>query len=897
MTAFHQLFGNAPVALAILGSNGRFLRTNGHYVNLFGYSLEEIPTIEDWWRSACPNPSRRERAMAAWKETILTIQAAGCPCNGIEHEVTCKDGQIRFVAISASLIGEDILAAFQDVSAQKRAEAFLRRSEERHRLLVENLPLGITIMDRYHNIVYTNKIKADYFNKRPDWFLGRKCHHEYEGQDFPCAHCPGTRAMADGESHEVVVQIDKPDGRSSWFHNRAFRYCNEQGEVEGFVELTEDITARKKAEEALRISEERLSYALQGSNEGLWDWNLETDEAYLSPRWMEMLGYGPNELPQRVQTWMSLLHPEDVERAQAHTEACLSGLQPRYEIEFRLRHKTGRWVPILSRAVIARDRHGQPLVPRRLVGTHMDMSGYKAMENALYASEARYRKVFECNPAAILIFSPQSWHFVECNPAAVAMLRIPDIEVLRTIGPEDISPERQPDGSLSRDQTRERIEAALRDGNCFFEWRHKRLDGEEFPSLTSLIPIELEGRVFLQATIHDHTEQKRAEDEQEKLRQQLHQARKMESIGRLAGGVAHDFNNMLGVILGYSELALGQLQPTQSLHADLREIHLAARRSSELTQQLLAFARKQTVSPKVLDLNATVEGMLNMLRRLIGEDIDVAWRPGKDSPQVRVDPSQLDQILFNLCANARDAIRDIGKITIETGCQVLDGPYCATNVDLVPGNYAVLSVSDNGCGMSQEIMAYLFEPFFTTKEIGRGTGLGLATVYGIVKQNHGHITVSSDPGQGSTFKVYLPRYETEATTEHKDAAVLPTVSGRKVILLVEDEPMLLEMAARMLGLLGHTVLTATTPGEAVRLAEEHAGQIDLLMTDVVMPEMNGRRLAELLQSSYPGLACLFMSGYTANVIVDHGVLEEGVAFLHKPFTLQELAEKIGGVVG
>jgi PAS domain S-box-containing protein len=398
------------------------------------------------------------------------------------------------------------------------------------------------------------------------------------------------------------------------------------------------------------------------------------------------------------------------------------------------------------------------------------------------------------------------------------------------------------------------------------------------------------------ASVRDITERKKAEEEKDKLQTQLTQSQKMESVGRLAGGMAHDFNNMLTVILGYTEMALDRVDHTQPLFANLQDIRKAAERSADLTQQLLAFARKQTVAPKVLDLNQVVEGMLKMLRPLIGEDIDLAWLPGKNLGLVKMDPSQVDQILANLCVNARDAIGDTGKVTIETDTVRLDTVYGMTHTDFLPGEYVLLAVSDNGCGMDAETRSHLFEPFFTTKATGKGTGLGLATVYGIVKQNNGVINVYSEPGQGATFKVYLPRHAAESDQVPWAGVAKPDARGYETILLVEDEPMILEMTALILKQQGYAVLTAATPGEAMQLAREHTGTISLLMTDVVMPEMNGRTLAKHLLAFDPDLKCLFMSGYTANVIAHHGVLDQGVHFIQKPFTVKDLAAKVREVL-
>ncbi|MGD9974729.1 MAG: transporter substrate-binding domain-containing protein [Desulfatirhabdiaceae bacterium] len=390
----------------------------------------------------------------------------------------------------------------------------------------------------------------------------------------------------------------------------------------------------------------------------------------------------------------------------------------------------------------------------------------------------------------------------------------------------------------------------------------------------------------------DVTERRHSENEREKLQAQLLQSQKMEAVGRLAGGVAHDFNNMLNVIMGYTEWSLTQLKPDDAIHHNLQEVLSAARRSADITRQLLAFARKQTVAPRVLDLNETVEGMLKMLRRLIGEDIDLYWKPGSGLGAVKMDPSQIDQILANLCVNARDAISGVGRLTIETANVRFDPAYCADHSGFVPGEYVMLAVSDNGCGMDKETLKNLFEPFFTTKDVGQGTGLGLATVYGIVRQNEGFINVYSEPDQGSTFRIYLPRH-TEKGDQRQNAPDEKTPSGHgETILLVEDEASVLKLARIILEGLGYTVLTAATPGEAERLAEAHAGRIDLLITDVIMPAMNGRDLSGRLHARYPEIKTLFMSGYTANVIAHHGVLDDGVHFMQKPFSRSELAAKV-----
>ncbi|MDD5286618.1 MAG: PAS domain S-box protein [Desulfuromonadaceae bacterium] len=416
---------------------------------------------------------------------------------------------------------------------------------------------------------------------------------------------------------------------------------------------------------------------------------------------------------------------------------------------------------------------------------------------------------------------------------------------------------------------------------------NKRKDGTLYTAEMTISPVRdtLDQIVNYVAVEHDITDHLR-------LSAQFYQAQKMEAVGLLAGGVAHDFNNMLTVILGYTDLALARVDPALKLHSDLEEISQAALRSSEITRQLLAFSRKQTIIPVVLDLNRTVESTLKMLRRLIGENIDLAWLPEADLSPVKMDPGQVDQILANLCVNARDAIVDVGKVTIETGNALFDANYCAANAGFKEGDYVMLAVSDDGCGMEKDIINQIFEPFFTSKELGHGTGLGLSTVYGIVKQNNGYINVYSEPGKGTTFRIYLPRYTgQDIVSERKTTAEISKGCG-ETVLVVEDEPKILTMCSSMLQDLGYLVLPASTANEAILLVKEHSGKIDLLITDVVMPEMNGRELSERMQSDRPGIKILFMSGYTSNVLSHRGVLGEDMNFIQKPFSMKDLAVKV-----
>ena len=420
---------------------------------------------------------------------------------------------------------------------------------------------------------------------------------------------------------------------------------------------------------------------------------------------------------------------------------------------------------------------------------------------------------------------------------------------------------------------------------------NRRKDGTFYEEEASISPVrDTAGKILNYVAV------KRDVTREVQLEHQLRQAQKMEAVGRLAGGVAHDFNNLLMGILGYAELCRDRIEPGHPIRGWLDEITADAQRSAGIARQLLAFARKQVIVPRVLDLNDAVAGMLKLLQRLIGEDVTLAWLPGAALQPVRIDPSQVDQIVANLCLNARDAIAGVGKITLETGRTTFDTDYCARHAEAAPGAYTFLAVSDDGCGMDSETLAHSFEPFFTTKEVGKGTGLGLATVYGIVKQNHGFIYAYSEVGAGSTFKIYLPQVVAEAV-ETTGILAVETPKGRgETILLVEDEKSLRVICRLFMEALGYKVLWAETPGEALKLAHLHPGDIHLLFTDIIMPGMDGLELAQQLGAVRAGLKVLFMSGYTADVIAARGKLDRELPFISKPFTRHELACKVREVL-
>ncbi len=391
--------------------------------------------------------------------------------------------------------------------------------------------------------------------------------------------------------------------------------------------------------------------------------------------------------------------------------------------------------------------------------------------------------------------------------------------------------------------------------------------------------------------MEDITRRRRDEEEKKRMQQNLQQIQKMESVGRLAGGIAHDFNNMLTVITGYIELIKLRLPEHDPLLNDITEIEKAAKQSQEITRQLLAFSRQEIIAPVTLDINELIESLSKSLLTLIGEDIDLKFIQGEKLWKIRIDPSQMQQVLMNFLINARDAMPEGGTITIESSNIHFDEDYCRTYPDFLPGDFVMLVISDSGTGIDPETMSRIFEPFFTTKERGKGTGLGLATVYGIVKQNDGFINVYSEPGHGTTFRIYFPRNDNEPvpgkqTTERE----LARDTGS--ILLVEDNDLVRGLTTEMLEIIGYRVIAAGSPVEALSFFNDNSFNADLVMTDVVMPQMNGRELENRIREIRPGIKVLYMSGYTANVIVHRGVLADGVHFLQKPFSINELAERV-----
>jgi len=862
---------------------GKATWSEGMY-DLLGYDKsEEIDYTKV--NAAIHHPDDLDR-ITDWLNKCLESGKSHPPPN--EYRLIRKDGKVINVRTSVSVKYKggkplEMMGTCIDITDIRRLEIEKRQSEDTYHNLLTSLNAGVVVHAPDTSILIANHAASKILGLSEDQLYGKQAmdpHWKFmreNGSDMPLDEYPVNRVLSTNEPlHNQVVGVNRPRmGDVAWVLVNGFPAYQESGQLEQIVINFVDITERKLAEEENRRFKTISDTAVYGKVVA----DLQGNLLYINRFFAEIHGYSPEEL---IGKPLSLFHSPEQMEAVNRLNASIVQEGAFAPATVWHRHKDGTEFPMLMSGVLIKGDGN----PQCIAASGIDITAQHQAQAKLAESEAKHMSMVANISDVIGIIGVDGF----------MIYKSPNIEKWFGWKPQDLI---GTDGWLTvHPDDLERIQKEFytvleKDKSVTtVEYRYKCKDGHYTwieLTATNLINAPLIGGLLL--NYHDITERKQAEIEKEKLENQLRQAQKMEAVGRLAGGVAHDFNNMLGVILGHADMLLEQIDTDQPFHTDLTEIRNAGMRSADLTRQLLAFARKQTVAPKVIDLNKTVTGMTTMLKRLIGENIDLAWIPDDKLWSVKIDPSQIDQILANLCVNARDAIADVGKVTIETSNTALDTAYCETHTGFMPGEYVLLAVSDNGCGMDSETLDNAFEPFFTTKKSNKGTGLGLATVYGVVKQNQGFINIYSEPSQGTTIKIYLPRHfaKTAETEERKPQAA---ARGSETILLVEDEPAILRMTTMMLEREGYTVVAAGTPGEAIELAHIHSGEIHLLMTDVVMPEMNGRDLVRNILSHYPNLKRLFMSGYTANVIAHHGVLDEGVNFIQKPFSKGDLAAKV-----
>ncbi len=809
---------------------------------------------------------------------VLVFQtAAGTP---LELEADVREFSLDGAVAHLALLRKPGESASQELATQAR----------RQENAVATWGIGIYEHDHISNTIYASPRARELYGFKPD--------EELTIASFGNAFYPADRDMmlaTIGRAHDpsgdgvfnVLHRIIRGDGALRWLHTRAETQFGVVDGVRTAVLTTgslRDMTERQELALELRRNEERLTEATQASQVGVFEHDHSASSqiagTYWSPTLRQILGVDSAIEP--TEEWLtSRVHDQDRERVrEALTQRAVSE-NSLTDIEYRWVRGDGsvRWHHVRARTITA-DAGGQ-CVAARTVGTLLDITERKEQE------EERQRR------SAILDATPDFVSITELDGRIVYVNHA--ARMLLGIGPGEEVSDRSNIAAAYTPLTQDRIAhigipTAMREGAWRAEVELRDSTGMMVPtSIVLLAHRNSHGTTALLSTIGRDLSRER------ELEEQFRQSQKMEAIGRLAGGVAHDFNNLLSVILGFSALVAGRLEPENPAQKDLEEVRRAAERAAALTRQLLAFSRKQILQVRVLNLNEVVTEMQPMLRRLVDERIQLAVLPSSQLATVKGDPNQLQQVLLNLVVNARDAMPDGGLLAVEVDLVELDTVQAAGELDLAPGRYATITVTDTGHGMDPQTRRHVFEPFFTTKRLGQGTGLGLSTVFGVMRQSGGGIQLESEPGKGTTFRLFFP-FTDEPVRLPPPSTVVSRPARRAVILVTEDDPQLRGMVSTTLSRAGYEVLTAGDPLEALQTAQMHNGRIDLLLTDVVMPRMNGKQLADELLLRRPETAVLFMSGYTEDTIVHHGVLDDGVDFIAKPLTPGQLLVAIQEVL-
>ncbi len=662
--------------------------------------------------------------------------------------------------------------------------------------------------------------------------------------------------------------------------------------IERELREADDRRARRKAEAALAVSEERLLLVARATNDAVRDWDLATNDLWWNEGFSSLFGHQAQAIEADVESWYSRLHPDDKDRVIASCYAAINGGAMTWSESYRFRRADGTYAEVLDRGYIVRNVQGQAL---RLIGAMTDLTALRKAHAALRDSEEKFRTVSDWT------YDWETWDDPQGRPLYIS----PSAERISGYRVEEFLADPTMLHQIVCLEDRARWDQHVIDTTnnpeevCELEFRILTRDGEIrwIDHICRAVYGSLNHKYLgRRASNRDITERKQTETKLRQTEEQLLQSQKMEAVGQLAGGVAHDFNNLLTVIAGYTDLLMSDLPAGAPTLVDLEEIRKAAERASWLTRQLLAFSRRQILAPQVLDLNALIGNFEQMLRRLIGEDVALKTELTSTLVRIKADPGQIEQAIMNLVVNARDAMPMGGHLTIETDTILLDESYPDKVAEIPLGRYVLLAVSDTGCGMSAETKTHIFEPFFTTKELGQGTGLGLSTVYGIVKQSQGFIWVYSEPGRGTTFKIYLPAVDEDIQAAKTTSLTAQQRIGVETILLVEDAASLRVLTKKILEPCGYTVLAAGNLDEAVKMAEAHNWALHLLLTDVIMPGGSGPDVADRLTERCPDLKILYMSGYTGLAMAHQGILRSGSPLLQKPYSPDALLHKVREVL-
>ena len=896
---------NNPLGIVVLDVQHRVLMCNPAFETLFGYQQSEILGA-DLDALLAPHGSMKEAEALTRRSNAGNLVRE--KAKRLRSDGSLVDVQILGVPISADgkLIGS--FGMYEDITERRRAEQAQREAEERFRSLFENATEGI----------FQTTTDGRYLSVNPA--LARMCGFASPAEMISTVEDLGKEMYADPNLRDVFKQliekygsvkdfeyeVRRKDGAKIWISENAHVVRNPDGEILSYEGTIEDITARKRAELERQVTFE-IIHAVNVTDNlddllGLIHLALKkvlyAENCFIAlyepatgmfhfPFFVDQFDQAPP--PQRVgksctahvyRTGQAMLIPQrtfDLLAAEGKVE--LVGTPSPSWLGVPLR------TPAATIGVLVvqhyEDENAYTEREQEFLGSVGGQIALaierKRSEEKVRESEARLRVLVEQLPA-VLWTVDRNLRFTSALGAGFVRLKIKPDTLLGTS---------LLDYFETTDQTFLPIAAHRRavagePMTFHVEWKSGSYACHVEPLRDS--DGQVSGAICMSLDITDRKQ----------LEEQLRQAQKMEAVGRLAGGIAHDFNNLLMVIQGYSDLLVERLPGGDPLRRNAEQIQMASQRASSLTRQLLAFSRKQMLAPKILNVQSVVAEMEKILRRLIGEDIQLETSSATDLGLVKADRSQIEQVILNLAVNARDAMPQGGRLTIETANVELDSSYSHPPAVLSPGRYVMLAVTDNGCGMDAETQAHVFEPFFTTKEKGKGTGLGLATVYGVVKQSGGYVWVYSEPGRGTSFKIYLPRIEETTVPAGRDGKSEMQIPqrGSETILLVEDEKGVRELAREYLASSGYTVIEAEDGHTALELAAMHVGQIHLLLTDVVMPGISGRELAERVSQIRPGIKIIYMSGYTDQAVVHHGILQNDAVLLQKPFTLMTLAGKL-----
>lgn len=883
--SYRAIFNATSDAIVIHDADGRVTDVNDQMCTLFGCSRDEqIGKNADHFAFLEPPYSHADAQEKLRLAMLEGPQLFVWPCKRPNGEVFWAEVALRATEISGEL---RTIASVRDVSERMRAESLLRASETRFRQLFDGAVDAVFIHDGRGRIVDVNRATCESLGYTREELL-RMSIRDIEIEVEDRALDAIWQAVEAGGSLQAEGTHRRKNGSSFPVDVRVIPITYDDQSL--MFAAARDITVRKQAEAESRLNERRLALALSATEDAVWEYNISTGSMYFSPRWYEMLGYADRQFPMDLETYRMLCHPDDLDRADRHYAEVIGSHQSlRSELEFRMRRADGTWAWLLGRgAVTERDAGGNALV---YSGTNSDISRRRQAEQEVSEWKQRYdlltraagQIVYDCAVTGEIWWGGVVTTLLGYEPA--------ELQGGITQWEERVHPE-------DREDVGGKYAQAMRSGTVFeteYRYRHK-LGHYLVVQDTGYPQFDEQGQLKRYIGIMaDVTERRQADLERRRLEEGLRQAQKMESIGRLAGGIAHDFNNLLTAISGNLSLAMSGETLNDETQELLGEATKAAESAANLTRQLLAFSRKQVIHPKVLSLNDTVWGLQKMLRRLLGEDVELSVKLDGDLGQVEIDEGQIEQVLVNLAVNARDAMPDGGKLTIESANVDLDSDYCRQQGQLEPGGYVMLAVSDDGVGMSPEVKRHLFEPFFTTKDVGKGTGLGLAMAYGAVQQNGGHIVVYSELGLGTTVRLYLPRVDAPKEALKRPKSVLLT-RGQETIFVVEDEEQVRTLAVRILTRHGYDVRAFANGEDALLALAQVSQSVHLLLTDVVMPGMNGKALADRATALRPDLRVLYTSGYTEDVIMHHGVLDEGIEFIAKPYSVASLTQGVREVL-